>query len=89
MESSAKVPAGARHAITVRRAGGPAALIEIGGLWLLTGPYRLRRGPVPRFIGKGQGLNGRDRLPRSATVLPGRAAGSQQGHQKEQLQLWI
>src|ERR1700750_3018671 len=38
METPAKAPAGTRQAITVRLVGGPTALIEIGGLWLLPAP---------------------------------------------------
>ncbi len=38
MGSSANAPAGARQLVTVRLVGGPAALIEIGGLRLLTDP---------------------------------------------------
>ena len=38
METAANAPAGARQPVTVRLAGGPAALIEIGGLRLLTDP---------------------------------------------------
>ncbi len=40
MESSANAPAGARHPVTVRLVGGPAPLIEIRGLRLLTDPVR-------------------------------------------------
>jgi hypothetical protein len=35
METVANAPAGARQPVTVRLVGGPAALIEIGGLRLL------------------------------------------------------
>ena len=38
METAANAPAGARQPVTVRLVGGPAALIEIGGLRLLTDP---------------------------------------------------
>jgi L-ascorbate metabolism protein UlaG (beta-lactamase superfamily) len=38
METPAKAPPGTRQAISVRLVGGSAALIEIGGLWLLTDP---------------------------------------------------
>jgi L-ascorbate metabolism protein UlaG (beta-lactamase superfamily) len=38
METPAVAPAGTRQAITVRLVGGPTALIEIGGLRLLTDP---------------------------------------------------
>jgi L-ascorbate metabolism protein UlaG (beta-lactamase superfamily) len=38
MDTPAKAPAGPRRAITVLLVGGPTALIEIGGLWLLVDP---------------------------------------------------
>ena len=37
-KTTANALAGARQPVTVRLVGGPAALIEIGGLWLLTDP---------------------------------------------------
>ncbi len=37
-ETAANAPAGARQPVTLRLVGGPAALIEIGGLRLLTDP---------------------------------------------------
>jgi L-ascorbate metabolism protein UlaG (beta-lactamase superfamily) len=43
---SAKAPAGIRQAVTVRLVGGPTALIEVGGLRLLTDPVFDAPGPI-------------------------------------------
>src|SRR5207245_11198378 len=74
METAANAPAGARQPVTVRLAGGPAALIEIGGLRLLTDPVLDAPGLIAGSTRSPARTGDRPRLSRGAAAAIPRCA---------------